>query len=60
MAAFAQDVHDAAGDLVAAAEDGVDVGVPVEERSNIFDRNNALIGFDDTEYRAAAMDPETA
>lgn len=36
------------------------LGVPVEERATIFDRTNALIGFDDPEYRAEAMDPATA
>jgi len=43
--------------LIAIAEF---LGIPVEERSMIFDRTNALIGFDDPEYRDGAMDPANA
>jgi cholest-4-en-3-one 26-monooxygenase len=43
--------------LIAIAEF---LGIPVAERSMIFDRTNALIGFDDPEYRAEAMDPANA
>jgi len=43
--------------LIAIAEF---LGVPVEERQRIFDLSNGLIGFDDPEYRANAIDPGEA
>jgi cholest-4-en-3-one 26-monooxygenase len=43
--------------LIAIAEF---LGVPVEERQRIFDLSNGLIGFDDPDYRATAIDPAEA
>jgi cytochrome P450 len=43
--------------LIAIAEF---LGVPVDERKRIFDLSNALIGFDDPEFRGTAMDPDAA
>jgi cholest-4-en-3-one 26-monooxygenase len=43
--------------LIAIAEF---LGVPRDERQRIFDLSNGLIGFDDPEYRATALDPEAA
>lgn len=43
--------------LIAIAEF---LGVPREERQRIFDLSNGLIGFDDPDYRDAAMDPDAA
>ena len=43
--------------LIAIAEF---LGVPREERQRIFDLSNALIGFDDPDYRSTAIDPDAA
>ena len=43
--------------LIAIAEF---LGVPVDERQRIFDLSNGLIGFDDPDYRANAIDPGEA